>query len=151
MGLVAGAFFGLFIVMTRKGGEATARSAVVWGNLLAAMVALPTLISFSSPEPELLKNAGGPLFPNTQDLWRLVVAGFFQLGLPYLLYSKAIGRVRAFDATLILLLEPILNPIWVFLLLGEKPSGWALFGGTLVLVAATSKNLLRSYLSTDPA
>ncbi len=63
----------------------------------------------------------------------LVVMGVFQLGLSYVLYSRAIQKVRAIDAVLITSLEPILNPVWVFLIYKEFPGRWALLGGAIVI------------------
>lgn len=56
-----------------------------------------------------------------------------QLGLPYVLYAAAIKQVTALEATLIPFIEPILNPLWVMLALGERPGPWAIVGGVLVL------------------
>jgi drug/metabolite transporter (DMT)-like permease len=64
-----------------------------------------------------------------------VLLGTLQLGLPYVFYSTAIKQVSALEATLIPLLEPVLNPLWVMLALGERPSKWAIVGGLLVLGA----------------
>ena len=71
----------------------------------------------------------------------LVALGTFQLGISYVLYAKAIQKVRAFQAVLITMLEPILNPLWVFLLHGEVPGRWALAGGAIVMVTLVSNGL----------
>jgi drug/metabolite transporter (DMT)-like permease len=65
----------------------------------------------------------------------LLGLGVLQLGIPYLLYGIAIRRVRALEATLIPMLEPILNPIWVGLVIGEIPGKWSLAGAGLVLLS----------------
>jgi drug/metabolite transporter (DMT)-like permease len=49
--------------------------------------------------------------------------------------------VRAIEAVLIPVIEPVLNPVWVWLLFGEVPSGWALLGGVIVLGAVTARGL----------
>jgi drug/metabolite transporter (DMT)-like permease len=67
----------------------------------------------------------------------LIVLGVVQLGLPYMLYARAIHHVTALEAVLIPVIEPILNPIWVLLFLGEKPGVLSLCGGILVLAAVT--------------
>jgi drug/metabolite transporter (DMT)-like permease len=64
------------------------------------------------------------------------------LGLSYVLYSEAIKHVTALEAILIPGIEPILNPIWVFLVLGEAPGKWALVGGLVVLVSVTVRSLI---------
>jgi drug/metabolite transporter (DMT)-like permease len=60
-----------------------------------------------------------------------------QLGCSYWLYARAIRYVTAIEAVLIPVVEPILNPVWVFLAKGEKPAAWALIGGLIVLGAVT--------------
>ena len=67
----------------------------------------------------------------------LVVAamGTFQLGIPYVLFIRGVRTVPATDAALITLAEPILNPVWVWLAVGERPSPSTLVGGGLILLA----------------
>ena len=67
----------------------------------------------------------------------LILLGVVQLGLAYLLYSRAIRHVTALEAVLIPVLEPVLNPLWVMLAVGERPSGRSLLGGAIVLGAVT--------------
>jgi drug/metabolite transporter (DMT)-like permease len=64
-----------------------------------------------------------------------------QLGVSTVLYGKAIPHVRAIEAIMIPIMEPVLNPLWVWLLVGEVPSGWALVGGTMVVGAVTARGL----------
>jgi drug/metabolite transporter (DMT)-like permease len=100
---------------------------VLIGNILTALIGVP-FISVSAPD------AKGWLC--------LLILGVVQLGIPYILYSKAIKHVTALEAVLIPVLEPILNPVWVFLLLGEAPGKWALLGGAIVLLTITGRCLL---------
>ena len=65
-----------------------------------------------------------------------------QLGLPYVFYAAAIKPVTALEATLIPLLEPVLNPLWVMLALGEQPGPWAIVGALLVLGAVLGRGLI---------
>ncbi len=87
----------------------------------------------------------------------LLVAGVGQLGVSTVLYGKAIPHVRAIEAIVIPMIEPVLNPLWVLLLVGEVPSGWALLGGTIVLGAVTARGLTlvwhtpREYVGTPRA
>ncbi|HBE94007.1 MAG TPA: EamA family transporter, partial [Desulfovibrio sp.] len=57
------------------------------------------------------------------------------------LYAWAIRRARALTAILVMTLEPVLNPLWVALGLGEIPGPWALAGGAVVLLAVTWRGL----------
>jgi drug/metabolite transporter (DMT)-like permease len=60
-----------------------------------------------------------------------------QLGVSYQLYARAIRHVTALEAVLLPVVEPILNPLWVLLAFGERPSPRALAGGAIVLAAVT--------------
>lgn len=121
---VSGLTFGLFTVLMRMQKEGSPIESVLLGNILTAIIGVPFL--FGS-------------MPNTKGWTCLVILGVVQLGLPYLLYAKAIKHVTALEASIIPIIEPILNPIWVFLLLGEIPGKWALAGGLIVLVAVTGR------------
>ncbi|MCK7580621.1 MAG: EamA family transporter [Chromatiales bacterium] len=65
----------------------------------------------------------------------LLLLGVVQLGLPYVMYALALRHVRAVEGILIPMIEPVLNPVWVFLLLGETPGPLALLGGAIILGA----------------
>jgi drug/metabolite transporter (DMT)-like permease len=75
--------------------------------------------------------------------WMLIVLmGVVQLGLGYILFSKGIQKTSATSAGIIAGLEPILNPLWVWLILQEQPSSFALFGALIVLSTVMIYNLL---------
>ena len=128
LALASGVAFAATVLLLRKQRDASPVSAIILGNILAAVAGLPFMIH-------------GP-FPSTAGWAALAVLGVVQLGLPYVLYSIAIQRVRALEAVLIPLLEPILNPLWVMLLVGERPTGWALAGAALVIGAVLLRGLL---------
>jgi drug/metabolite transporter (DMT)-like permease len=65
----------------------------------------------------------------------LAFLGFVQIGLGYLLFTYGQRRIPALEGSLISMLEPILNPIWVLLWYGENPSPWSLAGGAIILMA----------------
>ena len=67
----------------------------------------------------------------------LAVLGVVQLGFSYRFYAQAIRHVTALEAVLIPVIEPILNPVWVLLFVGERPGPLALVGGVIVLGAVT--------------
>ena len=62
-------------------------------------------------------------------------------GVAYILYSMAIKYVSALTAILIATIEPILNPVWVFLAIGETPSMYAVAGGSVVVATLLIKNI----------
>jgi DME family drug/metabolite transporter len=77
------------------------------------------------------------------DLVGVAYLGVVQLGIAYTLFTVAMARgVRSLDAGIICYTEPVLNPVWVFLVLGERPSGRALLGGAIIIVAVISHMLL---------
>jgi DME family drug/metabolite transporter len=105
----------------RAGASNAATATVVMGNLLAFLVTLPKAL----PPP----HAGW------LNLAVLFYLGVFQIGLAYLFVTRAIRHVPAFEATTVLLLEPALNPIWVWLVQGERPAAGSIAGGVLILSA----------------
>ena len=72
-----------------------------------------------------------------RDLAILVWLGVFQIGLAYLCLSTGVRDVTALEASLLLLAEPVLNPVWAWLAHGERPGPWALAGGALIVAATT--------------
>jgi drug/metabolite transporter (DMT)-like permease len=80
---------------------------------------------------------------NKFDLFSAIYLGVVQLGLAYTLFTMAMARgVRSLDAGIIAYVEPVLNPVWVFLVLQERPSRWALLGGAIIIIAVTCHMLL---------
>ena len=123
--LGSGLCFASVALFLRKEKAGSPVASIVLGNILVALIGLPFMLQ----APSL--GEGG--------LWRLVLLGTVQLGLPYVLYATAIKQVTALEATLIPLLEPVLNPLWVMLALGERPGPWAIVGGLLVLAAVLGR------------
>jgi drug/metabolite transporter (DMT)-like permease len=72
----------------------------------------------------------------------LFFLGVFQIGLGYLLFTYGLLRVLAIESALLAMLEPILNPVWVFIGYGEKPTSAAIVGGLLIIAALTGRILL---------
>ena len=83
-----------------------------------------------------LSRAAGPVD------WAVIgYLGCFQLALAYVLLTRGIGKLPALEASLLLLLEPALNPLWTFLVHGETPGILGSIGGGLVLAATTARAL----------
>jgi drug/metabolite transporter (DMT)-like permease len=76
------------------------------------------------------------------DTGAIVYLGLFQISLAFILYARAVRSVRAVESVLVLALEPILNPVWVLLVLGERPGAMAVAGGTVVVGAVLGRALL---------
>jgi drug/metabolite transporter (DMT)-like permease len=105
----------------RKGEGNSALSAVGMGNIVAAGVTLPMALPVT--------------LPGAQDILVILYLGIAQIGIAYVCLARAIRYVPAFEATTVLLLEPVLNPVWTWLVHGEKPGPLALIGGALILTA----------------
>jgi drug/metabolite transporter (DMT)-like permease len=115
----------------RDSGMAT----VVLGNILAFLAALP--MALAAPATGSAVRAG--------DVAVILYLGVVQVGLAYFCLTRAMRHITAFEATAVLLLEPALNPVWVWLVHGEKPGVWALSGGGLIL----SATLLNTWRQTS--
>lgn len=124
LGVISGLAFGTFIIMLKGMGGVPAASIFVWTNLGTAVIALPAAAVVGIPLPTA-----------PRALVLLGIMGIFQLGLAYCFFQWALARTRAVEASLIVLLEPILNPIWVFLALGEVPPPRVIAGCALIAVA----------------
>ena len=82
---------------------------------------------------------------STEDLGRIAYLGVVQIGFAYLLFTLAMARgVRSLDAGIIGYVEPVLNPLWVFLFIGERPSGWAMIGGAVIITSVIVHMLFES-------
>lgn len=91
-----------------------------------------------------------PPWPGPVDIVILLCLGIFQFGLSYYLYTLASQGVTSLELVLITTLEPILNPIWVFLILGERPGNWAIAGGLMVLISVTVWSVIKTRRATCP-
>lgn len=121
LAILSGVAFAALAMIMRKERGGSPMQVVLLGNIVTAVIGLPFAV------------AGGS--PDARTWMALLGLGVVQLGLSYVLYAVAIRRVTALEATLITLLEPVLNPVWVMLAVGERPGPWAAIGGGIVLVA----------------
>jgi len=108
-------------------GEDPSAAAVVSGNLLACLIALPFALPVVSSRP---------------TDWLLVTfLGVFQIAVAYVFLTRGVRRVTALEASLLLLLEPMLNPLWALLVHGERPGPWAALGGAIIILATAVNTL----------
>jgi drug/metabolite transporter (DMT)-like permease len=126
LAVISGVAFALTAVLLRKQKDGIPVESVLLGNLITAVVALPAITQ-------------GP-FPDHTGWFVIIIMGFIQIGVSYILYSIALQHVSAMEGILVPLVEPILNPIWVLIFTGEKPGAWALLGGVVVLAAVTGRS-----------
>jgi len=125
--VLSGLGFAGMTIALRKQKDGSPVESIILGNVLAFLVGLPWIVGAPA-----LSAAG----------WiSLAVLGLVQLGVSYWLYARAIRHVTALEAVLIPVIEPILNPVWVLLALGERPTPLSLAGGVIVLGAVTWRAL----------
>lgn len=130
LGLLSGFAFGAFILLLKSVGDAPPGSIFFWTNIGTAAIVLPIALA-----------AGAPLPTEPREWLMLAAMGWFQLGLAYYFFQWGLARARAVEASLIALLEPVLNPIWVYLFLRELPSTRVIVGCTLMAVALVATAL----------
>ena len=122
---LAGVTWALTVMGVRWISRDPARSIgalLVTGNALAFLLCLPLAL---------------PVQGAAAADW-LVVAylGVVQIALAYVLVSAGLRQLTALQGMLLLLLEPVLNPVWAALLQGERPGVWSLVGGAIILTAS---------------
>ena len=139
LGNLVGAFSGLMWALTLAGlrwaeqhraraGEVTAASATMWGNVIACVGCLPLAL---------------PAQATRLDWVVIAYLGVFQVGLAYVFLTRGLGRLSAVEASLLLLLEPALNPLWAWLVHGEWPGLLPCAGGAIILASTTIRALRR--------
>lgn len=126
---ISGLTFGLLAVFMRMQKDGSPIESILLGNIITAVIGIPFLFS---------------AMPDSKGWLCLGVLGVVQLGLPYILYSFAIKHATALEASLIPVIEPILNPVWVFLMIGEKPTPLSIAGGAIVVIAVTVRCIIAS-------
>jgi len=132
LALASGFCFALYFLSLRhpRAREVNRASSVIYGNTLAVLMTLPWGLS-------VVNTITGP------DLLAAAYLGVIQLGIAYTLFTYGMAHgVRSLDAGIICYIEPVLNPVWVFFVLGEKPSSWALLGGLIIIAAVITHMLL---------
>lgn len=137
-GDVLAALSGLTYALTVMGLRWLAR-APERGSQMAAMVTGNALV-FVLVLPAALPVTGASFMD-----WSVVTyLGVVQIGVAYMFLAKGIEGVPAFEASLLLLVEPALNPVWSWLVLGERPSAWAIVGAVIIFGATTIRTWLEA-------
>ncbi len=134
LALGSGLCFALYFLLLRhaKARDVNRASSVIYGNLLVVLIAAPAGLSAL---PGL----------NVQDALMVLYLGVVQIGVAYTLFTLGMAQgIRSLDAGIIGYVEPVLNPVWVFLVLGEKPSRWALIGGAIIISAVMVHTTLKA-------
>jgi DME family drug/metabolite transporter len=134
LALGSGFCFACYFLLLRhtKAREVNRASSVIYGNLLLVLIAAPAAFKVL---PHISKF----------DVAGIVYLGVVQIGIAYTLFTLAMARgVRSLDAGIVGYVEPVLNPIWVFLAIGERPTSWAILGGAIIVAAVIGHMLWES-------
>jgi drug/metabolite transporter (DMT)-like permease len=124
LAIFSGMCMALMLIALRKQKDGSPAETILLGNLLAAVIGLPFIFILDEPV-------------NVREISIILYLGILQLGVPFIILTVAIKQLKALETILIQTLEPILNPIWVFLLIGETPTNLALAGAGIVTTAVT--------------
>lgn len=133
LALASGVCFALYFLLLRhsKARDVNRASSAIYGNLIVVAIAAPAFFSAAR------RGIGA------RDIASMAYLGVIQIGVAYALFTAAMARgMRSLDASIVGYVEPVLNPIWVFLLLGERPSNWAIVGGAIIITSVLAHMLV---------
>ena len=122
--IAAGMAFACYYMSLEGASESERMSAILMAHVLTFLVSLPFL---ATEPPELA----------VEPVACIIILGVVQLGIPYVLLGRAAGSCPPLACSLLSAVEPLLNPVWVFIFDGEAPGAWALVGGVLVITTIT--------------
>lgn len=122
----SGIFMAVFVMLLQRQKDTPAIYVTLLGNIVTFLIAIP--FYFLS-------------VPDSNTILGVFILGVFQLGIPYVFYTKAVTHVSTLQATLIPILEPLLNPFWVFFVTSEKPGLTSIIGGLIVIAAVLMHEL----------
>jgi drug/metabolite transporter (DMT)-like permease len=140
MALASGVCFAFYFLLLRHSSarDVNRASSVIYGNLLLVLVAAP---------------AGLAALPHmtSHDTLSVLYLGVVQIGIAYTLFTAGMARgLRSLDAGIVGYVEPLLNPIWVFLVIGERPTQWAILGGAIIIAAIVCHMIVEARTKSEP-
>lgn len=133
IGLSSGVAFALMTVFLHRISSMAGKGLVGISNLFAAVI-----VFFFVPDLSILSTL------DSETWLRLIFLGVFQLGLPYVLYMTALKHISPLRASILALIEAVLNPIWVLIFVGEVPSIYGWIGFLLILTAVCAESVLKN-------
>ena len=131
LAIFSGILLGAHSVFLRMMKEGNPIDALLLGHVITAVLSVPFIFMY----PPSLK---------ASSLFSILFMGIFQMGLASLLFSNGIKRISAIQAMLTAIADPILNPVWVLLITGERPSIHALLGGAVIITAVVASSLIHN-------
>jgi drug/metabolite transporter (DMT)-like permease len=134
LAVISGMTLAVLVICLRMQKEGSPTESILLGNVFAVLVCLPFMFRTA---------------PSLKGMAALVFLGVFQLGFSYIIYSRAIRHVPALQSIIVPIIEPVLNPVWVFLFVGESPGPWAVAGGVIVIAAVVVYSALEARKSDE--
>jgi drug/metabolite transporter (DMT)-like permease len=126
--LISGVTFAALFLGMKRNDQKFQQSSIFWGNILVALICIPFLSSL-----EMI---------SFSDLWMVSFLGVFQIAFAYAFFASGLKRIFAVEASIISMVEPVFNPVWVFLGYGETPSVTAIIGGLIILGTIIIRSLM---------
>jgi len=126
--LISGITFAAFFLGMKRNDQKYQQSSIFWGNILVALICIPFLSSLN--------------MIYFSDLWMVSFLGVFQIAVAYAFFASGLKRIIAVEASIISMVEPVLNPVWVLIGYGEIPSVTAIIGGLIILTAIIVRSLI---------
>jgi DME family drug/metabolite transporter len=130
--LLSGLAFAAFLLGMRKNKTDYQFSSIFYGNIIIALIGVPALTELNGI--------------SISDLLQVAFLGIFQIGIAYVIFGYGLKRVLAIEASLIGMIEPVLNPVWVFIGYGEAPSVMAITGGIIIITVIS----VRAFVLESP-
>lgn len=131
LALISGVAFALFLLGVRKNSDEYQYSTVFYGNILITLIGLYSIGSIHSIVP--------------RDIIFTIYLGVFQIGIAYAFFNFGLLKVLAIEASLISMVEPILNPVWVMIWYGEKPGNFAITGGAIIILSIICRTIFQEF------
>jgi len=137
LALTSAVTFSLYFVFMRMQKDGSPFESILLSHWITAAVCL--VVSFFLPVPDFTVRSVGAI----------MVLGIIQLGISSILFAVAIQRITAVSANLIAVIEPVFNPVWVFLVLHEAPGINTIIGGSIIVAAVTAVSIISSRRQTQ--
>ena len=127
--IISGLFMAIMFVLNGDADIDTKTTGILSAHLLTALIGIPVgaFMTAAAPQP--------------MEILLIIILGVVQLGIPYVLYAQASSLISPLSCSLIGMIEPLLNPLWVAVFYGEVPGIYALFGGIIVIASVVVYNI----------
>lgn len=134
LAILSGFFLACTTIALRLQKDGSAIESTFLGNVITFTIAIPFILQVK---------------PDIRSIIFILILGIFQLGISYVFYVNGLKYVTALEGILVTVLEPILNPVWVFLISGEKPGIFAILGGIIVVGSVIARGVYISKMGAE--